>query len=369
MTIKAIHRLSHLMDRAEFDILALNPGPTLFYLTGLNFHLSERPIILFYRPPDSIVLVLPQFECLKAKSSTLPIQCITYYEDPTTWIKSLKAAFHELDAKNQKVGVEPARLRYLEIELIKTAVPRVELVSAEDILADLRMQKDEHELAAMRQAVKIAQTALMATLDQKIIGSSEREIAHELTIQLLHAGSDVELPFSPIVASGPNSANPHATPSDRRIKKGDLLLIDWGASHRGYCSDLTRTFSIAVDDQELLKIARIVEQANHAGRSACAPGVSPDTIDQAARNVIEKAGYGDHFTHRTGHGLGLEAHEPPYIRQGAQQPLLPGTTFTIEPGIYLPGRGGVRIEDDIVITEEGAEYLSDLPRQLVNILN
>jgi Xaa-Pro dipeptidase len=181
---------------------------------------------------------------------------------------------------------------------------------------------------------------------------------------LLRNGSDSELPFAPIVASGSNSANPHAVPTDRKLHEGDLLVIDWGAAYEGYISDLTRTFAIGKVDPEYLKIAELVRQANEAGRAVAKPEINAGEVDRCTRQVIEQGGYGTWFTHRTGHGIGLESHEPPYIFGANQQILLPGMTFTVEPGIYLPGRNGVRIEDNVVITDIGSETLSILSREL-----
>jgi Xaa-Pro dipeptidase len=198
-------------------------------------------------------------------------------------------------------------------------------------------------------------------------GISERAIASELTLQLLRHGSDSEFPFAPIVSGGPNSANPHASPSERPLQTGDLLVIDWGAIYNGYISDLTRTFAIGQVDEEYRRIHEIVQQANGAGRQAGGPGVPCEVVDQAARRVIEQAGYGVYFTHRTGHGIGMEGHEHPYIRAGNTDALRPGMTYTVEPGIYLPGRNGVRIEDNMLVTEAGVETLSDLPRELITL--
>jgi Xaa-Pro dipeptidase len=227
------------------------------------------------------------------------------------------------------------------------------------------MTKDRSELAAMRQAVHIAQRALQATLPLIKIGMNEKELASELTMQLLRGGAESNLPFTPIVCAGPNSANPHAVPGERLLQSGDLLIIDWGASYEGYFSDLTRTFAVGEVASEHARIAQAVLEANEAGRNTAAPGVPAGLVDKAAREVIEKAGYGPYFIHRTGHGLGMEEHEEPYIRSDNPQLLSPGMTFTIEPGIYLPERGGVRIEDDVVITESGSESLSNLPRELM----
>jgi Xaa-Pro dipeptidase len=216
----------------------------------------------------------------------------------------------------------------------------------------------------MRKAVKIAQDALKATLPQIKIGMTEREVASELVMQLLKHGSDSELPFAPIVSAGPNAANPHASPSERKLQGGDLLVVDWGAAYGGYISDLTRTFAVGEVDDECMKIHKIVQESNAAGRAAGKPGVPCASVDKAARDVIEAAGYGKYFTHRTGHGIGMEGHEEPYMRGDNMQLLEPGMAFTVEPGIYLTNRNGVRIEDNVVVTETGADVLSDMPREI-----
>jgi Xaa-Pro dipeptidase len=219
----------------------------------------------------------------------------------------------------------------------------------------------------MRKAVDIAQRSLQATIPLIRIGMTEQEIAAELILQLLRAGTHAEIPFTPIVSGGPNSANPHAFPSTRKITPGDFLVIDWGASFEGYISDLTRTFAIGKIDPELMKIYETVNQANAAGRAIGRPGIPAGEVDRAARAIIESAGYGKYFIHRTGHGIGMEGHEEPYMYAANQLMLAPGMTFTVEPGIYLPDYNGVRIEDDVVITVDGADSLSDFTRDLITI--
>jgi Xaa-Pro dipeptidase len=360
-------RLSSNLYNAGLNALVLNPGPSLVYLTGLHFHLMERPVVAFFIPHQPVTLILPELEAAKAEALPFAAQVFPYGEDPETWASVFRQAGTATALNGRRIGVEPGRLRFLELRLLEAALDQAKFVSAEETLAELRMRKDEQELDLMRRAVKIAQEALLEALEAIRPGQSERSVAAELTLQLMRHGSDSELPFTPIVSSGPNSANPHASPSNRLLTPGDLLVIDWGASVHGYFSDLTRTFAIGQPEPELENIAQIVEQANEAGRQAARPGTSAEDVDRAARSVIEAAGYGEYFIHRTGHGLGMEGHEPPYIRAGNSLILQPGMTFTIEPGIYLPGRGGVRIEDDVVIREDGCESLSDLPRGLVKI--
>ena len=358
-------KLAHELENAGLQALALNPGPSLTYLTGLHFHLMERPVVAFFVPHSAPVLVLPELETAKTENLAFAADILAYGEDPADWPAVFRKAAQAAQIDGRQVGVEPRRLRVLELRLLEAAAPEAQFTSAEESLAALRMRKDEGELVAMRKAVGIAQRALLATLPLIHIGMTERNLAAELTLQLLRLGSDPEFPFAPIVSFGSNSANPHAVPTERPLASGDLLLIDWGAAYHDYLSDLTRTFAVGRVPQEMAHIAEIVKEANSAARNAVRPGVTAHDVDQAARQVIEKAGYGQYFIHRTGHGLGMEAHEEPYMRAGNPLPLQPGMTFTIEPGIYLPGRGGVRIEDNIVVTLTGVESMSDLPRELV----
>ena len=355
--------LSSAMQDAGLDVLALNPSPSLFHLTGLRFHLFERPIVFFYRPGSSPVLVLPELEATKIDPA-LGFDLFPYGENPETWNAVFSRACNHLSLNGRTIGIEPTHLRVLELRFLESGVTHAQIQSAESALAIVRMHKDKNEIVAMQKAVEIAQTALLNTLPIIKAGATERKVAGELALQLMRAGAEPELPFAAAVAGGPNSANPHATPSDRPLKQGDTLVIDWGASYQGYCSDLTRTFSIGRLEPEFETIGNIVREANLAAQKAIRPGIPAGEIDRAAREIIEGKGYGAQFTHRTGHGLGLEVHEHPYIYAENQQLLEAGMVFTIEPGIYLPGRGGIRIEDNVVVTSRGCDSLSNLPREI-----
>jgi len=360
-------KLIEALQQSGLDAIAVNPSPSLPYLTGMHFHLSERPVVVVFSVNHEPVIVLPELEALKIIDSPFPIKGFTYGEDPTKWSKTFFQAIQTIGLSKSKIGVEPRGMRVLELRLLEQAVPEAEFLPADEVITAIRMLKDQDEVAAMQQAADIAQQALTATLPLIKVGLSEREIAAELSMQLLKHGSNPRLPFFPIVSGGPNSANPHAVPSERKLENGDLLVIDWGANVDGYFSDITRTFAIGEVDHEYQKIAKTVLAANQAGHAAARPGNRAASIDRAARDVIEAAGYGEYFTHRTGHGLGLEGHEEPYIRSDNQLKLQPGMTFTIEPGIYLPSRNGVRIEDDVVITANGCKSLTNLPRELITI--
>jgi Xaa-Pro dipeptidase len=359
-------RLTHLMNlmsASGLDAFVLNPGPTLTYLIGLSFHLMERPVVLILAPGATPALILPELEALKLDQSLIPLKGFTYGENPVTWGSVFQRACQELKLDGKKVGVEPNRLRFLELRFLEGSAT-AQFVNGETVVAGMRMVKEPGEVENMRRAVRIAQEALLATIPFIKPGKTEREIASALTAHLLQSGSEPEIPFPPIISGGPNSANPHAVPTERPLQIGDLLVVDWGASYHGYFSDLTRTFAIGKVEDEYRQIAAIVEKANAAGRAASKPGIPAGEVDRVTRKVIVESGYGKFFTHRTGHGLGMEGHEPPYIFAENTLILNEGMTFTVEPGIYLPGRGGVRIEDNVVLTQNGAETLSDMPRQL-----
>ncbi len=357
-------KLRNMLGESDFFGMILNPGPSLTYLTGLHFHLMERPVVVLFRPFQPLIIILPALESAKLSALPYPVEAFTYDENPATWGTIFSEALKKAQISDGIIGVEPRRLRVLELEFLRKAAPDVKFESAAEVLTALRVRKDASEIESMRKAVQVAQEAIRRTLAHIKIGVQEREMAAELVLQLLRTGSEPELPFFPIVGFGPNSANPHAHPSDRELSPGDLVLFDWGATVDGYVSDITRVFVVGDPDPELAKIGKIVREANAAARAAAGPGVPAGEVDLAARQIIDAAGYGPYFYHRTGHGIGLEGHEEPYIRGDNQERLETGNTFTIEPGIYLADRGGVRIEDNVVITSEGSMSLTDLPRTL-----
>jgi Xaa-Pro dipeptidase len=268
------------------------------------------------------------------------------------------------------LGVEGRRTRFLELNLMALTEDAPRIFDADELFAELRMVKDAAELVAMRQAVAIAEAALKAALPIIQPGkTTERELAAELVLQLLRGGSETPFPFEPIVATGVSGASPHYSPSSVVIQPGDLLIVDWGAATGKYFSDITRTYAIAGADPhpDMLAAYQAVLAANAAGRAAVRPGVTGADVDAAARKAIVDAGLGEFFIHRTGHGLGLETHEEPDMKVGSHTVLEPGMTFTVEPGVYLPGLGGVRIEDDMLVTAKGGESLTTLPRELETV--
>ncbi len=351
-------QLESLLDLAlaqGMDALAVMPGPNLFYLTGLSFHLSERPVLGLFPVDAPPALVLPAFEAGKVPD----IEVFTYTDE-----EGYTLAFHEacaaLELAEARIGVEALRMRLLEARILQRYAPDTELIQADELFAALRMHKSAAEIAQMRRAIAVAEEAFQAWLPQLHVGMTEQEAAGRLIAALLTHGGE-GLAFDPIVVGGPNGASPHAVPSARPFAAGDWVVVDWGAFVGGYASDITRMVVFGEPQGELVNIHEIVVRANEAGCAAVRPGVSAETVDAAARAVIEAAGYGAAFTHRTGHGLGLETHEPPYIVAGNTARLEADMTFTVEPGIYVAGLGGVRIEDDVLVTASGAQTLTTLP--------
>jgi Xaa-Pro dipeptidase len=362
------HRLTKLMEQASsrgFDAVALVPGPNLFYLTGLSFHLSERPVVVMFPVNKTPAIVVPAFEASKVESTSIGMDVFPY-TDEEGYTGAFQNACAALGLAGRTIGAEAFKMRLVEAHLLEQYAPGCQLVPAEDALAELRMRKDAHELEQMRRAIAITETALRTTMQRVKVGTTEKEVAATLMVEMLQGGGE-GMSFPPIVVAGPNAALPHATPSERPIQPGETIVVDCGATVGGYAADITRTFAIGELEPEMARVYEVVRAANSAGRAAVRPGVTAEEVDQAARAVIEEAGYGEYFTHRTGHGLGLETHEPPYIVAGNEQTLEPGMTFTVEPGVYLPGRGGVRIEDDVVVTADGAESLTTFARELISL--
>jgi Xaa-Pro aminopeptidase len=243
--------------------------------------------------------------------------------------------------------------------------PELSLAPLGHVVEALRVIKDETELAALRQAAAIADGALSEVLEGLVLGRTERHLARELERRMLDKGAEAPA-FPTIVAAGPNSAVPHHRPTDRRIAYGDLLKIDFGARFDGYHSDMTRTFVVGANPADWqVEIHDLVFAAQRAGREALAPGADVVSVDAAARQVIIDAGYGEHFGHGLGHGVGLQIHEAPLLAATASGRLAAGTPLTVEPGVYLEGRGGVRIDDTLVVTDDGPELLTLTTKELL----
>jgi Xaa-Pro dipeptidase len=358
-----IDKLGAALRNSGMAALAIVPGANLRYLAGLDMHMNERLTVAFFPAEGQPAVVLPALEAPRAQAQArLPMRFYTW-DDAEGPYAALRRCTGDLGLDGKRIGVEYTTMRVLELRGIEQSA-EVQAEDATPLLASLRMVKDASELAAMREAARIVEQALRAALEQARVGMPERELAAIWDAEMRAAGG--ERTFTTIAASGPNSANPHHTSGERTLQPGDLVILDGGAFYDGYQSDITRTVAVGQPSDEARRIYELVQAANAAGRAAAAqPGATGESIDQAARKVIEDGGYGQYFLHRTGHGLGMEVHEPPYIVGGSRDPLPAGATFTIEPGVYVEGVGGVRIEDDVIVTADGAESLTSFERDLI----
>jgi Xaa-Pro aminopeptidase len=262
-----------------------------------------------------------------------------------------------------RVGFEDDQMSVrLKEKLTEKLADGAELVAAGGLVEQLRRVKDEEELGAIAEASKLADEVMRWTLEQGLAGRREREVARATEARIRELGGDPSFPA--IVAAGPNGALPHAEPGEREIGRGELVVFDMGAQLDGYCSDGTRTFATGDPGEEGGAVYEVVRQAQAAALEAIHAGVKGEDPDSAARSLIDDAGYGENFGHALGHGVGLEVHEGPRLAQRSDDLLAPGEVVTVEPGVYLAGKLGVRIEDLVVVTEDGLQNLSSLPKEL-----
>lgn len=358
-------KLRRIMHEAGLDIVALIPGSNHRYLFDAVHYVLERPIVTFLAPEQEPVSVIPELEIPLFKRHARQSRIFSY-TDAQGYVGAFRDALDTLESSGKRIGVEGLNMRFFEGEIIRSAAPSAEVVDASTALAELRIIKDANEIAALRNAIQISEDALQATLEQVTIGMSEIELAAVLENEMKARGAG-GLSFQTILHAGGNTALPHSGPLEYRMQRGDPLLFDFGATYAGYCADITRVVFIGEATDAQRDFYAVVEAANAAGRQAARPGVTAESVDQAARQVIIDAGYERLMRHRTGHGLGMQAHEPPYVVEGNQRLLEPGMVVTIEPGIYRLGQIGVRIEDNVLITEDGADSLTTFPRTLQTI--
>ncbi|NHZ71977.1 MAG: M24 family metallopeptidase [Aquificales bacterium] len=366
MNQQRITKLQQQLTQQKLDGVILMPGPNSYYLSGMHTHVSERPVLLFIPQTGEPAVIIPGLEAMKAEAASIPTERIFAWNDEEWFEGAFQKAAQTLKLDGSHWGVEAYYMRVLELDALHKVASDLQTSYAEPAMMALRSIKDDSELAAMGKAIGVAERAIERLIPQIKMGMTEKQVAAQLTAILLDEGGE-SIAFGPIVSSGPNGASPHAMPGKRPLTHGDLLVIDWGVFVDDYPSDITRTFAVGEVDEELKHIYDIVRQANEAGKQAAKPGATGQDVDRAARKVITDAGYGEYFFHRTGHGLGLEVHELPGMVEGNDVPLQEGNVFTVEPGIYLAGRGGVRIEDDVVITADGCRSLTSFTRDLITV--
>ncbi|WP_226479793.1 M24 family metallopeptidase [Natrinema amylolyticum] len=355
------------------DLAVCFPSPNLTYLTGFEESPSERHLLLFVPETGEPALVAPamyEAELSKLSIADLELRLWTDADDPLEEIAEVLEGY-SLGGADPATVLLDDRLWATFSQDLRELLPDAAFGLASTVLEPLRIRKDDIELDALRRAGAVADRVSLEIREQggDLVGTTESELAAEID-RLLAARGGEEPAFETIVAAGPNGARPHHHGGSRAIEAGDPIVLDFGAFVAAdleggtgrYPGDQTRTIVVGDPPAEYEQVHETVRQAQEAAIDAVEPGVEAGAVDRAARSVIESAGYGDEFVHRTGHGVGLEVHEPPYIVDGNDRKLEPGMVFSVEPGIYLEGRFGVRIEDLVAVTDDGAERLNDTSR-------
>ena len=362
-----LQKLYDIMRDAGIDIVGMIPSPNLRYLTGGVHYVLERPIVLLIPLDEQPVAIIPQLETPLFERHHLQSKVYSY-TDKEGYETAFEQALESLRPKGKLIGVEGMQMRFFEGELLRQYATDATVKSVDSQLIDLRLRKSDDEIKALRQAISISEQALQQTLDAVKVGMSEIEIADMLDRNMKLLGAEGQS-FETIVHGGGNSALPHLGPLPYRVQEGDPLLFDFGAVYEGYCADITRVVFVGEPSKAFREFYKVVQEANQVARDAVKPGVITGSIDTASRRVLIKAGYEHLIRHRTGHGIGLDVHEPPYIVEGNDRILEPGMTFTIEPGIYELDRIGVRIEDNVLVTETGSETLTAFDREIIVLDN
>ncbi|MCL2082058.1 MAG: Xaa-Pro peptidase family protein [Oscillospiraceae bacterium] len=351
-------RLAAFIDvllRYRLDAILLTDRKTRFWATGV----STSSGLVLITPRQSYLMV--DFRYLEGADA-----CKDYFTVLETSAKKTQQIWiSEILGKRKKIGFDAMGITSAAHEKWKKDLPGCTWFAIDQDIAGMRVIKDPQEQKALRSAQKIAEKAWVEVLANFIKPDiTERSLAAELVYRMLRHGAD-GISFDPIVVSGKNGSLPHGSPTDKPIRNGEFVTLDFGCVKDGYCSDMTRTVSVGSASDEMRRVYDVVLQAQAAGIAAAKEGVLGRDVDKAAREVIAEAGYGDGFGHGFGHGIGLSVHEPPSANYSGNTPLPAGSVISAEPGIYLPGRFGVRIEDMLLITETGCENLTKAGKDLL----
>ena len=357
---RRLERIHQVMRERGVDALVLGPSADLVYLSGYEARPSERLTALVVRADGTDTMVVPELEEPLVAALGLPSVTVMAFgetDDPYRLVAQALEGARTIGAGD--------RLWAMFLLGIQAALPQAAWVSAAPVVSQLRMRKEPAEVDALRRVAQ-AIDRVHARVPQILRpGRTERQVGADIEAAILEEGHE-SVSFC-IVGSGPNGASPHHHNSDRVIQPGDVVVVDIGGPMDGYGSDNTRNYFVGEVTQEARDAHDALEHAQRAAVAQAGPGVTAGSVDAAARDVLSEAGYGEYFIHRTGHGIGLEGHEEPYIVAGNDVVLEPGMTFSIEPGVYLPGKFGLRIEDIVVVTDDGCERLNAIDRAAVEI--
>jgi Xaa-Pro aminopeptidase len=356
-------RAEEAMRAAGVDALLVGPGADLRYLTGYHALPLERLTLLVARADGRHTAVVPRLERPRAEEVGMPdtVALVDFAETEDPFALVAK----HLDGLDAPVLAAGDRLWSTFLLGLQAVAPGARWERASTVTRELRMRKAADEVGALRRAAQAIDRVHAQVPRLLQAGRSEAEVGRDIADLILGEGHQ-EVNFV-IVASGPNGASPHHETGSRTLREGDAVVVDIGGTLDGYCSDCTRNYVVGAAPEGFADAHAALERAQAAACDAVRPGVPAESVDAAAREVLRDAGYGEWFIHRTGHGIGLEEHEDPYIVAGDRTVLAPGMAFSIEPGVYLPGRFGIRIEDIVVVTEDGVERLNTLDRTAISV--
>ncbi|MDR6224619.1 M24 family metallopeptidase [Desmospora profundinema] len=357
-----LDHIVHWLKEKSIDAAFFTSPSTVYYLTGFHCHPHERLLGLGVVPDKEPFLVCPGLERSRAEGTGWKHTILDYTDAEDPWIKVNRAYQERLDRPATRLAVEKEQLSLARAEALQSLFPDAAFVNGESIVNERRAVKDDTEIAIMERAAALADFGVETGVSVLEEGISEMEVVAHLEAELKKKGIR-EMAFSTMVLFGEKTGEPHGEPGNRKLTRGDLVLFDLGVVLEGYCSDITRTVAFRSINDELQHIYQTVLHAQIAALQPCRPGTPICKVDAAARDVITEAGFGEYFTHRLGHGLGLDVHEFPSLHGQNRNILKEGMVFTVEPGIYIPGKGGVRIEDDVVITADGCKILTQYPKE------
>lgn len=360
--MKKYERIQKFLEKNEVEFAFVSTPDNVFYVSGFSSNPHERVLgVIVFKNAQPFV-ICPLMEVPDVLATGWPFEAIGYKDTEDAWA-ILAEEIHKRIGTPRRIAIEKSHVTVNRMEILEKHFSSATFTQVDDLLQQMRVIKSEVERENLRKAAELADYAIEVGCNTITEGITELEIMMAVEFELKKKGVQ-KMSFDTIVLSGPKTASPHGVPGNREIQRGDFILFDLGVVYNGYCSDITRTVAFGEPTEAMRKIYETVRKGQQAAVDLVRPGITARELDCAARSVITDAGYGNYFTHRLGHGLGISVHEYPSITGTSDFKLAEGMVFTIEPGIYDPETTGVRIEDDILVTQSGREVLTKFPKEL-----
>lgn len=359
-----LSKIQSFLSKQQIDVAFVTNPDNVFYFSNFKSNPHERLLGIIFFNHENPFIICPKMEVYDAKKAGWSYEVIGYEDTDNPWA-ILEKEMKERTNTIKTFAIEKSHLTVDRFEALQSSFPLANFIQLDDKINEFRVIKEKSELEKMRKAAELADYAIEIGVKEIEEGKTELEIVQKIEAAIKEKGYSMS--FDTTVLSGPNAASPHGIPGNRKIQKGDFVLFDLGVVYEGYCSDITRTVAFGEISEEQRSIYETVKKSNEETIKSVKPGVRCMDLDKISRDIIEKAGYGQYYTHRLGHGLGISIHEFPSVTGTNEMELKPGMVFTIEPGIYKTDVAGVRIEDDVVVTENGVEVLTKFPKELMII--